>query len=296
MALAAALLPAASACASSFVPPGFRLAASNGYRVYGIFFDGTPREERDELILFVVRKHSAVAYFAPARADETSVSARLGSLGSVDLHFVPSGRSRRERTPCGTPKSVAVRSGVYEGTVDLHGEEGYMRAHATRVRSEARTVLSLVCGGSSDEGFGGHSPGARLTVLSGREPNRVEFVARKNSPTRPARFEASIGELVDGVGITRSVSSVDGPGAFDFDVPAKSAVVEPAAPFAGSLAYEGGLGRFRRVHGDLSVDFPGHSDVRVAGPGARAGLIRYVANPGHPFRLPRLASWLTTRP
>jgi hypothetical protein len=292
----ALLLAATVASASPFVPPGFRLPASNGYRVFGFFFDGTPREERDELFLFVARRHSAVSYFAPAQADETSVSARLGSVGSVDLHFVPSGDVRSERTPCGTPKSVDVQSGVYEGTVDLHGEEGYMRAHATRVASEARTVLGLVCGGSFDEGSGGHAPGARLTVVSGREPNRIEFVARKNSPIRPARFEASVGERVGRVGITRAVSSVAAPHAFDFDAEAKSAVVEPGAPFAGSLAYDGGRGRSRRVHGNLSIDFPGRSGVRLVGPDTRAGMIRSVENPGQVFRVPRLGMWPLTKP
>ncbi len=284
-ALVTASVATPSASASPLVPPGFRLAASNGYKTSGIFFDGTPHEERDELILFVARRHSSVVYFAPAVADESSVSAQLGSVGSVDLHFVPSGHPRREPTPCGTPKRIAVESGFFEGTVDLRGEEGYMRAHATHVSADARTTLSLICGGSGSEGSGGHSPGARLTISRTQGPTMTQFVARKNSPTRISRFEASVRERVGKLEIARVISSTAAPAAFQFDTTAKSAILDPGGLFAGEATYDGTRGPFGRVHGDLAADFPGHSGVRLTGSGTRATMIRYVDNPSHPFRL-----------
>jgi hypothetical protein len=274
---------AAPASASPLVPPGFRLNASDGYKVFGLFFDGTPHEERDELILIVARRHSSVVYFAPAEADETSVSAQLGAVGSVDLHFVPTGRTRTEPTPCGEPKSVKVEAGSFEGSVDLRGEEGYMHAHATRVRSDAQTTLGLACGGPSNEGSGGHSPGARLTISRRKGQTAIQFVARKNSPTRASRFEASIQERVGQLGIFRTISSTAAPGAFLFDTKAKTASLDPGFPFDGKATYDGDRGPFGRVRGNLHVDFPGHSSVLLTGPGTRAAMIRFVENPNHPF-------------
>ncbi len=275
-----------AAASQRLVPPGFQLKASDGYRIYGIFFDGTPHEERDELILFVVGKDGAVSYFAPARADETSISASLGAVGSVDLHFVPAGRARVEHVPCGRPKRIKVEAGFYEGTVDLHGEEGYVRARASRVSATARPLLGLVCLGPTDEGSGGHSPGARLTIHRRAAGGSTEFVARKNSPTRVARFEASIEERRGKLGIARAVRSAGAASAFDFAFPAKTALVRPGGPFHGEARYDGARGRFRRVQGDLTVDFPGHTGVRLVGSHAGAGMIRYVDNPSHPFDAP----------
>jgi hypothetical protein len=58
------------------------------------------------------------------------------------------------------------------------------------------------------------------------------------------------------------------------------------APFEGEAAYRRGPGKSTSWHGDLTVDFPGRADVRLATPGSRASLIRAVQNPSHPFRLP----------
>jgi hypothetical protein len=182
----------------------------------------------------VVRGHSAVTYFTPAEADETSVSADLGDLGSVDLHFVPAGRPKTEPTPCGTPKRVKVERGAYEGTIDFHGEEGFARAHAARVSASAQILLGLICpGDTSVEGSGGHSPGAQLTIHRRSSGQRTELVVRKNSPTRVARFVASIEERRGRIGISREISGTDAPDAFEFAFPAKTALVRPGGPFHG---------------------------------------------------------------
>ena len=104
----------------------------------------------------------------------------------------------------------------------------------------------------------------------------------KNSPSRPARFAASIAERRGGMEISRSVAAVAGPGAFAFDVPSGRATIEPPAPFAG-------VGNFRRSSdrgstwgGNLTVDFPGHPNVALTGAGTKASLVRAVDNPATP--------------
>lgn len=226
-------------------------------------------------------RHADVTYSAPAAVSSGSVQADLGELGGIDVHFVPAGRTRTEQPECGKP--VQVDAGRYEGSIDFEGERGYSEVHASSARGEAGMVLSLVCASTGSEGIGGHAPGARLTVRRRRTPSRFELTAMENGPTRPVRLGAGIDERRGGLAISRSVEVVAGPGAFDFDVPAGTATLQPPEPFAGSAAYRH-LSRGRSTwRGDLSVDFPGRPDVRLAGRGTRAGLIRAVLNPGHPF-------------
>lgn len=284
-------LPVAAAAAwEAPVPPGFRLEGSNGYKIHGIGFDD-PEGKRDELLLFVGRKHSGVLYAAPAEVTETSIVADLGAVGSVDVAFVPSGGTHRERSLC-DKHSIPVQSGSYEGSIDLSGEEGYMHVQANRAPAELRTAISLACGGSESEGFGGHSPGARLTIRRRSGEMAVELTARKNSPTRVSRFSASIRELRGGVQIFRGVDLAAPSSAFFFDVPAGSARIGPPAPFSGVATYHRDRPSLPRLRGNLKIDFPGRSDVRLIGPGATAGLIRAVQNPGHPFRALKLAALL----
>jgi hypothetical protein len=251
----ATLCAAASAAASPIIPTGFALKASNGYTIHSIAFDGF--DSPAELLLFAVRKDSGVSYFnRDAQIDETSIVADLGSVGSIDLE----------------------------------GEEGFMRARATRARADVRTTFGLICGSSGSEGVGGHSPGARFSIWRKRGMTRTEFVARKNSPTRVSRFEASIEERRGRLAISRGIKSTAPPGAFSFDVPRRLAVVRPPAPFAGEAAYSGIGDPPHGARGNLIVDFPGRAGVSLAGPGTRAGLVRYVDNPSHPFSLSALAA------
>lgn len=158
--------PAAPAAAESIGPPGgFRLPASNGYSIHAIAFDGDPRGEHDEVILFVTRKGDGAVYFVPkgVQVTETTVSADLGPLGSIDLHFVSSGKPRTETSAC-DQHPIEFDSGLYEGRFDFEGEEGFTEVHRSRARGEIRLQASLICGSGSDEGAGGHSPGARLRV------------------------------------------------------------------------------------------------------------------------------------
>jgi hypothetical protein len=178
-----------------------------------------------------------------------------------------------------------VDTGRYIGTIDLVGEEGYSEVHADSARGEVKEALNLVCpGGPQSEGSGGHSPGARLTVVH-RGGHRFNFSAMKNSPSRPARFNASVSEQRGHLSIFRGVRATSAASSFDFDVPSGTANVNPPEPFAGRASYFRPAGTKARWQGDLSVDFPGRANVRLTGTGTRASLIRAVLNPSHPFRV-----------
>lgn len=280
----AMLASAASAVADGLTPPGgFRLPASSGYSLTVVSFH-KPNTDRGEVLVYAQKHDAAVLYFARATVTDTSIEADLGRVGKIDVDFAPSGETRMERSQCGG-KGVAVDSGRYVGTIEFQGERGYSEAHATSAQGNAQFTLSLLCpGGPKVEGIGGHSPGALLTARG--QTTQFHFEARKNSPTRVARFNATIDERRGQLRITRGVAVKAGPAAFDYDVSAGTATVSPPAPFDGEATYRRGPGKSTSWHGDLTVDFPGRPNARLATPGSHASLIRAVQNPSHPFRLP----------
>lgn len=280
---AMASMAVAVAGAAAYAPGGFRLEASNGYSIHALAFDGDPRSEHDGLLLFVSRKGSGATYFVQknVQVTETTVSADLGTLGSIDLHFVPSGERGIERSACSS-QPIEVETGSYEGRFDFRGEEGYAEAHRTRARGEIRLQASLICSSGGDEGSGGHSPGARLKMQRHWDSGRLEFEATKNSPTRPSRFRASIEEKRGALGIEREVEIAAGPGAFEFDVPNQSAMLKPPSPFSGSARFHRRKGQMGHLKGNLVVDFPGRSNVSLSG--VQGSIERWAQNPSHPFR------------
>lgn len=269
--------------AAAFPPGGFRLEASNGYSIHALAFDGDPWGEHDGLLLFVSRKGSGATYFVRkgVQVTETTIAADLGKLGSIDLHFVPSGKPGVEKSPC-IQKPIEFESGFYEGRFDFRGEEGYTEAHRTRARGEIRLQASLICSAVGVEGIGGHSPGAKLKMQRRWDNGRLEFEATKNSPTRPSRFQASIVERRGGLEIEREVEAAAGPGAFEFDVPNQRAVLKPPSPFSGSTLFQGKKGQPGNLKGNLVVDFPGRSGVSLSG--VEGSIQRWAQNPSHPFR------------
>jgi hypothetical protein len=295
---AVAVLGAPAASADPLFPPGgFRLEAGNGYQLRAISYDGDPQGERDALILFVGRKGAGATYFVLRRVEvtETTIAADLGPLGSIDLHFVPSGKPEKEHASCDF-EQVEFESGFYEGQVDCEGEEGYTEIHASRAPGELQLALNLLCtGGPAVEGFGGDAPGASLRVRRDRPKGAVSLEVKTNSHTRPAYFRASIEERSPGLAIIRGASATGAAASFAFDVPAQSARLAPPRPFAGVAHFDSGNRSPGRLRGGLTVDFPGRSNVSLAG--TRGSLSRYVANPSHPFRplLSRPLEWIPSR-
>lgn len=280
LALVLAAATSTYAAESLPIPAGFELRASDGYTLSVMALED-PRTDRGVALLLMRSRHSQVFYFSKASVAPTSIEADLGALGRIDVDFVSSGQSRTDRSVCGD--AVQMDSGRYEGTIDFEGEEGYSEVHASSARGDSTMALSLPCADLGSEGYGGHSPGARLTVR--HRARRLQFSAMKNSPTRPARFAATVLERRRNILISRSIDVTAAPGSFDFDVPSGTAHVVPPKPFAGEASYFRPSGKSANWHGDLSIDFPGHAGVRLTGSGTRASLIRAVLNPGHPFRL-----------
>lgn len=265
------------------VPFGFKVPASNGWAA--VVLGGENPKTGEGAVQLVLRKGREGAFYETRSVsfNETTVTASFGALGEIDVHSVETGGTTMERSSCGG-KPVTYASGSWEGTIDFHGEEGFTSIEASSAPAEIASLLDLLCGEAVNEGVGGHSPGALLTLRRRHGREEVQMTARKNKRDGPSRFSASIDERRGKVLIDRAVSVVGTSEGFGFEIPPGTATVDPHGPFSGSLSFTRRKGSRPSVKGDLTVDFSGHANVSILGPGKlRATLQRAVLNPSHPF-------------
>jgi len=252
------------------VPGAFKLKASNGFSIFA--FGMPAREGRPSSIgISVTGRRSEAFYAAPATITGTSIQADLGKLGAIDVTFHPSGEPESPRSPCGE-KPFTFDSGSYEGTIVFRGEEGYTSVEATSAHGNIDFLLNLVCPGSSGGGSGPHAPGAELNAYADGTRWGPRLTVIKNRPTAPTHLEAGIGEEREGISIARYVNAIVPARAFKYDEDVQMAVVRPPAPFKG-VAHFRRRKPANRWYGNLRVDFPGRSGVRLTGRHGRASLV-----------------------
>jgi hypothetical protein len=255
---------------------GFRLQGTNGYLIGIGGFSERP-DGRGRVYVGVVRKGengSGAFYTAPATVSEDFFKADLGPFGRVDLALHPSGREREIHIKC-SKENYPFESGVYEGVVEFEGEGGYTRVAATRIPFQP--PVTSFCGGVSGKGEsrGPGLAGARLQGLSFSHGRRLSFQVNKNHPRRGrVPFSATLSERHEGIRIQRSVEGFAPADSFHFDSSLRSAELSLPSPFSGSATLR------RRPSsvtpswtGDLSLDFIGHPDVHLAGPGVFVSLV-----------------------
>jgi protein-S-isoprenylcysteine O-methyltransferase Ste14 len=249
----------------------FRLEASHGYTILG--FAASERiDGRGDIGLIVYRKGETVSYLAPAIVTPTRLEADLGALGGISAEIVPS-RKRRLRSHCGDGVRT-VEPHLYRGTFEFQGEQGYTEAFATETPEYVGFFANLVCAfGVGGEGSGPGMPGARLRAFSRNHGRRLSLQLNKNRPGKPTIFSATLAERRNGIRIERAVSGRQPARAFEYDPLLQTATVEPAGPFSGEARFVRHAPPARRWTGSLSIDFPGKSEVPLAGAGFSANLV-----------------------
>lgn len=272
-------VPAAGAKGHSFDAaefPGyaasFRLDGSNGYSIDVNAYSEPARGGR--ILISAARKGAAALYAAPVRMTATTISADLGSLGQVDLHLNPSGETRTIHIKCSRGDTFTYEPGVYEGVLRFEGEEGYTRVSETRV--PLRPQLASFCGSGSGygEAISDSEPGARLRGLSFAHGRILSFQVNKNGPRTRGFFGASLKERHDGIYIRRAVGGLIPASAFHWAPDLSTATLNPSAPFAGSATLTRNRSSISPLwHGSLTLDFPGRSNVPLAGPSVHASLV-----------------------
>jgi hypothetical protein len=279
----AAMASSAAGAEEPAVPPvpfAFKVTGTNGYS--GWVMAGARPGKPGSVILSLARGGESVTYATRAEVTETSIEASFGALGEIDVHSVPSGRTVIERGPCGSRAKVG--SGRWEGTIRFRGEGGFTSVKATSATATARPFLRELCVAPLNEGTGGRSPGALLTLSRHHGTESVAMSVRKNKRVGPTRIKVEQSERRDGLEVERTVSVVDPSKAFDFEAPPGRVTVEPPRPFTGSLTVSRRPNSPPSVKGDLKVDLPGRAAVPLLGPGSlHASLVRAVLNPSHPF-------------
>lgn len=257
----------------------FQVKASNGYSITALVSQRRS-DGQGFLLLFVTRKGNGVLYSARAKVTPDEVEADLGPLGEIDFDLVLSGREKRERSSC-DPQPVEFPAGVYRGTFEFRGEEGFTRASTARTRLLIKPLLSIICPGDGGGGetFGPGLPGARLRVFARGQARRLSFQVNANRPGAQVFYEARTQEVRDGIEISRFVEGTAPGGAFDYDPLLRTATLAPPAPFSGSAGFHRAAPPTNRWTGNLAIDLPGRSDVALAGAATRAGLVHSRLSP-----------------
>jgi len=244
----------------------FRLHGSHGYAI-SVFASGR------QVSLTAEHGGSSASYTASGVVSPEKVEARLGNLGQISLQFHAKGRPKMVAPDRGcSGKKGTVESGTWVGTVDFKGEQGFTSVHATRGRAEFSKTPRWTCKGEEEEGS---LAGIRWTSLEA-SANRGAFVlaSRIESQAHPSIdtsfFVAAIGERLGGrLSAVRSISADAPIDAFALTEEAgsvTSATVSPPAPFTGTATFQRTAGSKGSWSGSLVGDFPGRSNVALAGP------------------------------
>jgi hypothetical protein len=299
-AMSAATVPAASAEGEPETGGfnAFTVKAGNGYRM--LVLASSQRGYRNgEILVLMTGKGGGVAYFAPATVTATTIDADLGALGRIALEFQPNGR-QESVAGCEPGERFAFAGGSYAGTLEFRGEEGYTTVDASEVPFSPALLFKLVCDGVSEgELLAADLPGARLRVTAPRRNGNVSLQVNQNRPGARVWAEATIEEKRGPIRIAREVERAYPATSFDFDPKLRFAILRPPPPFSGAALFLRDAKPGNRWRGNLVVDFPGDSNVSLAGGRFRGGLVhaRLDKGSGQPEAASRssLSRWLSTK-
>jgi hypothetical protein len=254
-------------------PHGLVLRGSHGYEI----IVGALAAERGSPAEAQVRIYGPTTdtrYTVHANLAGEGIHANFGRFGRVDLRWVPSGRVREIKTHCdvGLGGPYFFATGSYVGTVRLRGGNGFTEATAHRI-AWRRSWYSrhYDCGFSISEGKPG--PGAILGAESRpKHGEPVELFVVKNGAGERVQTSANGIERIGRVTVGHYAYVLAGPKTLTVDPSFRTAELSPPAPFSGTGRFErthGGRGTWR---GDLSVEFPDGTDLRLAGKNFEASL------------------------
>lgn len=259
---------ASMASAREMPAPGqFRVPASNGYTLSVSASEplfGFP----SMVALSASRGEASATYVVAGHVTPTGIEADLGALGRIAVAYRVTGGEVSRKQGCG-PR-IAYPAGVYEGTIEFHGEDGYAVASASSAKGGLPASPCAVYSIRS----GPRIAAAHLQVGDG-DPwagNGVYFEAMKDGPNAKTLFRAAVTEAVGDIGVTREVMIGGAASAFLYPRSLRTATVSPPPPFSGAATFKRGVARRNFWSGDLSVDFPGRADVPLTGERTQSSL------------------------
>lgn len=277
-----AFAPSAVAAESARPPkPSFdgaiELRGTHGYKAEGFVFSAG---KVGAVTLFVGKGGEVATYTARGEGTENSVDIDLGRLGEINVETRLTGATETLHRGCnGKGKSITIPAYELVGTIDFRGEEGFTEVETTHTPLLVEPLLQIVCGAPSTEGTTGGS-GVRGVLVAAKAIGGPSLTVQQNHLGAPVFYRAKMHEKEGPVQVSRTVRGHLGAGALRYDPSLSSASFSAASPFTGSARYvgsppppEAGPGRGGWL-GSLKVDFPGHANVPVAGPGFKASIVQ----------------------
>jgi hypothetical protein len=246
-----------------------QLRGSNGY---GMSLSGGA----GYVLLSITGHHAAVQYVADGAAGQGRIKARFGSLGRVALRFHARGPAHLHKDREGGCRGgdSLIQPGVFVGTLDFEGEQGYAAIHASRIKGTVTHTKRQVC--KNNGGEEGLPSFPKLTLVSAAaDKSGISFNAlRVESKSKPGRsgvgFNATVVESPPGLSVSRSIQvTAADPSVFSVVTShghVDEATVTPPAPFSGSATYRRAVAKKETWAGSLAGDFPGLGMVSLAGP------------------------------
>jgi len=252
--------------------PKFHLHAQGGYGVSVSGIGSTVTVE-------VARDHgrAATVYIARGTVTPGRVQASFGDLGRVAMRFLPSGQISLSKPlrHCNGASLYKSRLGVFAGSFQFKGENGYISVHAHRAKGAIRDSLAPHCVRQGPRG-----PAQSVARSSGDGFQSIEpesLAASWRHGVSSASF-AAIGFRKDILYLTFAEQSegalakirfafTSGPAkALSINDALTQARVTPPAPFKGTGTYRAAPDGTTTWTGALSVNFPGAGHFPLTGP------------------------------
>lgn len=255
----------------------FFAKASNGY-------NATLKSEGDRLQLTLARDiFPGLVYSFHGRVSASGIEARIADLGTIDLRFVPAGKTKRVAPPkhCTGPEAT-LTEGHFLGAFHFRAEGGVAKIDLAHARG-AITTPGWHCKSVIPKNIFESAPSdLSYTFLQASEKARqVGFDAiTTTDPHHPGvsgtEFSASMLTRRGPVKVVH-VAVTLAENAFTSDSALSTATATPPEPFSGSATFCRACAAGSQWTGDLSVSLPGiTAPVKLAGPGYDVSLKSFV--------------------
>lgn len=255
----------------------FELPAANGYR---ISVNASPIGKGRLSNVYITASKGqryTVQYMAKGLdTEDGTIKAKLPGVGRIAVRFKQLKVNREAAADNCKGRAGVIHQGVFEGRIDLHGENGYTNVHSRSAPGKITQSFRQVC----DQ----REPGRRETgngnsfhlesLFAGREGkrelsfsvSRFDLGPKFGGPT--VFFSARSSTHRHGFFVVTSVSADGEPSTFLTPDPAgtlEDATVSPPAPFQGSATFHLDSPTSAGWTGTLSVELPGLGTVPLAG-------------------------------
>jgi hypothetical protein len=252
---------------------------------FKIEIDGEEERGKQEVALFISRRHQYAEYAVSAEITDSTIQAKFGSLGQIDYSFAPQGSANLE---CPGAAGSKVN---FTGTFTFTGENGYVHIDAddatgtyslfpeppacSAAPAERRATASRAAPYQPYVGEGatlGATTFAKTT--NGSRRLRALTVTRKE-PRKETSVSGLLAEDDHGMSVIRAATVTAPARAFEWGFAEGTATVSPSAPFSGTASFTRHADGRKTFTGSLRVPLLGITKpVAMAGAAFHATLHR----------------------